>query len=69
MIELKVEGMSCGGCVRSVRAILAKTLGVAKDAVEVDLEAAKATVPDVDESALSVAIDKLAGQGFAATRN
>ncbi len=68
MIELKVEGMSCQGCVRSVRAILSKTLGVEKDAVDVDLEAERARVPDADADALARALTKLDAQGFPAAR-
>ena len=54
MIDLKVEGMSCDGCVRSVRAILAKTLGVDRDA---------------DADALARALTKLDAQGFPSSRS
>jgi copper chaperone len=41
-VELKVEGMDCQGCVKSVTRMLSGVPGVA--AVEVSLEAQKATV-------------------------
>jgi copper chaperone len=41
-VELKVEGMDCQGCVKSVTRMLSGVPGVEK--VEVSLEAGKATV-------------------------
>ncbi len=41
-IQFKVEGMSCGGCVKSVTAALSGVEGVGE--VNVDLDAAQATV-------------------------
>lgn len=41
-IGLHIEGMSCGGCVRSVDTALRQVPGVAR--VQVDLAAASATV-------------------------
>jgi Cu+-exporting ATPase len=41
-LELKVEGMTCDGCVRSVERKLAKVAGV--EFARVDLGAGKATV-------------------------
>ena len=41
-IDLSVTGMTCGGCVRSVRGALEAVPGVR--AVEVDLEAGRARV-------------------------
>jgi copper chaperone CopZ len=42
VIELKVTGMTCGGCVRSVERTLSRMPGVT--AASVDLAAGKATV-------------------------
>ena len=41
-IEFKVEGMDCGGCVKSVTRMLTGVAGVSS--VDVSLEAAKAAV-------------------------
>jgi copper ion binding protein len=41
-LDLKVEGMTCGGCVRSVERKLSKVAGV--ESARVDLAAGKATV-------------------------
>lgn len=65
--RLHVEGMSCGGCVRSVTAILARTLGMEREDVEVDLDAESATIhglPDPDK--LTEAIERLSTKGFEA---
>lgn len=66
-IELEVEGMSCQGCVRSVRAILSKSLQIEREAVEVDLEAGAARFPFAGEAgAIDEAIAHLGKQGFEA---
>lgn len=66
-VELKVEGMTCQGCVRSVEKKLSGVAGVASAAV--DLAGAKATV-QFDESRAKV--DDLIGAveqiGFHAAR-
>mgnify|MGYP006191527297 CR=1 FL=1 len=68
-MELKVEGMTCGGCVSSVRRILTKQLDVGEDQVIVDLDASRATVPDdVPGERLDLALQKLSGAGFPAAR-
>ncbi|MCK6407828.1 cation transporter [Thauera sp.] len=41
-VTIKVEGMSCGGCVKNVTGVLQALAGV--DAVQVSLETASATV-------------------------
>jgi len=41
-VQFKVEGMSCGGCVKGVTAALSAIDGVGE--VNVELEAARATV-------------------------
>lgn len=65
-MELKVENMTCGGCVNSVRRILAKQLQVPEDAVTVDLTAGSAKVPDVATELLDNALAKLSNAGFEA---
>ncbi len=46
-VELRVEGMTCEGCVRSVQRKLSKVAGV--ESAHVDLDAGKATV-EYDDS-------------------
>jgi copper chaperone CopZ len=48
-LELKVEGMTCDGCVRSVERKLLKVAGV--ESAHVDLGAGKATVEYDDSQA------------------
>jgi copper chaperone CopZ len=68
-MKLKVEGMSCGGCVSSVRRILTKSLALDEESVTVDLEAGQATLPDdVDPGALEDAMGKLQNAGFPTAR-
>jgi copper chaperone len=66
-IEIKVEGMTCGGCVRSVEKKLSNVAGVAS--VRVNLEAGKATVEYDDSRArvdqLLAAVEQI---GFRASR-
>jgi copper ion binding protein len=50
-IELKVEGMTCSGCVRSVEKKLSTVAGV--ESARVDLGAGKATV-EYDDSRAQV---------------
>ena len=49
ILELKVEGMTCDGCVRSVERKLSKVAGV--ESARVDLGAGKATVEYDDAQA------------------
>jgi copper chaperone len=51
-VHFKVEGMSCGGCVKGVTAALSAVEGVGE--VKVELEAAQATV-QYDPAKASVA--------------
>jgi len=68
-MELKVEGMSCGGCVSSVKRILTKQLEVPEDEVEVELAEGRAVVPDsVSDDKLAVALERLTAAGFPSTR-
>jgi copper chaperone len=55
---LKVEGMTCGGCVRSVEKALGRVAGVTS--TQVDLEQGKAMVEadnGLDPSALVAAVE------------
>lgn len=58
-IQFKVEGMTCGGCVKNVTTVLQKLPGVA--AVEVSLEQANASVQydpaQVSPDALRTAVE------------
>lgn len=66
-MELKVENMTCGGCVSSVRRILAKQLEVEESAVDVELQTGRATIPSTDPERLQTALEKLARAGFPAS--
>ena len=68
-MELQVEGMSCGGCVSSVKRILARQLGLEPDDVEVDLDGRRARIPDDSDAAkLDEAFTKLEKAGFPTRR-
>lgn len=66
-MELKVSGMTCQGCVRSVTAIVAKTLGVEREEVEVELEPGVARFPEASAEQVAAVVEKLGKQGFEAT--
>jgi len=53
LVELKIEGMSCGHCSASVEEVLSEVDGV--EAVSVDLDAGMATV----EADAQIAVAKL----------
>jgi len=65
-VELKVEGMTCDGCVRAVESVLTRLEGV--EAAHVSLEEGRARVPcdpgEVSVEAMTEAIGKI---GFQAT--
>ena len=68
-IKLYVSGMSCDGCVNSVRTILSKNLGIDKDDIDVNLDNGTAIFgtdanvdPDSDEFAAT--LYELKNQGF-----
>lgn len=63
-MELKVENMTCGGCVSSVRRILGKQLEVDESEVQVDLASGRAMVPDASAERLPIALEKLEKAGF-----
>lgn len=66
-MELKIDNMTCGGCVSSVRRILAKQLELEETAVDVQLATGRATIPPTDPERLEVALQKLARAGFPAS--
>ena len=61
---LHVEGMTCGGCVRSVRTMISKTLSLDAEAVEVDLEGKHAAFDVADDTDLAPLLAKLEKRGF-----
>ena len=63
MIQMKIEGMTCGHCVMSVKEALAGVPGV-EGPVDVDLKSGEARVGGApDPAALLAAV---AGEGFSA---
>ncbi|MGI9309236.1 MAG: heavy-metal-associated domain-containing protein [Gammaproteobacteria bacterium] len=58
-IELKVEGMTCGGCVKSIQNALNEQTGINNAAA--DLDAATVTVSfdpaAIEEAAIKIAIE------------
>ncbi len=65
-MEIRVSGMTCQGCVRSVTAIVAKGLGVERDQVSVDLDAGVASFPEAPPERVEALMEKLGRQGFEA---
>lgn len=70
-VKLYVSGMSCQGCVRSVRAILSRNLSVDESDVAVDLEGGTAIVKmpagaGADEDKLAETLFELKREGFPA---
>lgn len=63
---LKIDGMTCGGCVRSVQTVLAAVPGVTQ--VEVDLAAGRATVEHASGESVQALLDAVEGAGFGAAR-
>ncbi len=61
---IRIEGMSCGGCVRSVERALAACSGVKVREVEVG----RAEIEAVDEPAVAGAIAAIEDAGFDAAR-
>ena len=70
MFELKVNGMSCDGCVRSVRKILSQQTGLDEVHIQVDLDNGRAMLPAASLNAEKVdkAAEALSSQGFASHR-
>lgn len=68
MKQMQVNGMNCGGCVKSVTRILAKQLEVDEEQIDVSLDDKRALVPDgLDASVYEEAAKKLSEQGFPTT--
>lgn len=66
-ITLNVEGMTCGGCVKSVTRILENTDGVTK--AEVSLENKNAVIEfDAAKTNVDVLIEAIEDGGFNASR-
>lgn len=66
-ITLNVEGMTCGGCVKSVTRILENTDGVTK--AEVSLENKNAVIEfDAAKTNVDVLIEAIEDGGFDASR-
>lgn len=66
-VGLLVTGMSCQGCVRSVKAIIAKSLGIERDGVDVELDSGRAQFDfSGGPEGLEPALEKLDKQGFTA---
>jgi copper chaperone len=62
-IQLKVQGMTCGGCVKSVTSVLQKIPGASS--VEVSLELNRATVTyDPKQAAPAQFKQAIEGAGF-----
>jgi copper chaperone len=64
-VELKVEGMSCGHCVTTVKSALTVVQGVHQ--VEVSLEGEKATVRADDAVADGALVEAVEQAGYAAS--
>jgi copper chaperone CopZ len=62
---LKIEGMSCGHCVRSVRNALTAVAGV--EAADVVLEPGSAIVTHSEDAAHAAMIAAVEAEGFRAT--
>lgn len=67
-IELHVNGMTCGGCVRTVQTIIRKSLDIEASEVHVDLDSARATFPVPEDASLELLLEKLANRGFPSTK-
>ena len=55
--ELKIEGMSCGHCVMSVRKELSKLVGLAVEDVQIGQAKVRYDESKLTEDAISAAID------------
>ena len=65
MIELKIEGMTCGGCARSVTRAIQTVDSSAK--IDVDLKAGKATVEST--ASLDAVMTAVREAGYPVTAN
>lgn len=67
-IKLNVQGMTCGGCVRTVQTIIRKALDIDAADVKVELDSARATFPAPENVALLSLLEKLDARGFPSTK-
>lgn len=72
-IKLYVSGMSCNGCVNSVRTILSNNLGIDKDSIDVNIEGGSAIIRtdeplDPNSDQLAETLYELKKQGFPAQK-
>jgi len=65
-MELKVEGMSCGGCVKSVTKIIAKHTNLEAERIRVDLTSGIAEF-DSESVDTGVLLTALGSAGFEAS--
>ncbi len=70
-IKLYVSGMSCNGCVNTVRTVLSNKLGLEKDDIDVSLDNGTAVIAtdeplDPDSEELAGALFDLKKRGFPA---
>ena len=64
-MRFQIEGMSCGGCVKSVQRILVKQTGLTEAQVHVSLEDSSATVDaELTETTVETAAKALQKAGF-----
>ncbi|HEY4328988.1 MAG TPA: heavy-metal-associated domain-containing protein [Phycisphaerae bacterium] len=57
-VEIKIDGMSCGGCVNSVTMALSKVPGVTTQKVEIGRARVQVNEPDGNAEAAVAAIEK-----------
>jgi copper chaperone CopZ len=65
-VTLRVEGMSCQGCVRSVQGIISKGLEVEREAVAVELEPGRAEFEAPEGFEVGRIVEALRAKGFSA---
>ncbi len=64
-MKFQVSGMSCGGCVKSVKKITAKTLDMDAEEVQVSLEAESLEVSnELSEAQINTLKESLSRAGF-----
>lgn len=63
MVNLKIDGMTCGGCAKSVNKVLSEIKGVSD--VQVDWQNGSAVVQfDATQTEIAVLIDAVENAGF-----
>lgn len=66
-MELKVSGMSCGGCVKSVARIISKHANLQPEDVKVELESGRASFVATSAENTAELLEKLRAAGFEST--